>query len=178
MTAVLDTRPGVLLVVAVVTWAAIIFLVLVIANLNIRLRRLERQRIEPEEPRRERHEPPYAALLGRDLAALTGEPGVRALIVLSLTCRSCRRLLTELATAGPPAVPIALAWADGRPGEPPPTGFPVLADGSRISADLGLRVTPFALVAGDDGRVGWAGPVVDLTTLMTRIPGRPAVSAS
>ena len=39
MTGVLDTRAGALLAVAVVTWAVIVALVLVIANLNVRLRR-------------------------------------------------------------------------------------------------------------------------------------------
>jgi hypothetical protein len=177
MTAVLDTRPGVLLAVTVVTWAVIVALVLIIANLNVRLRRLERQRTESSETRRDRHELAYAALLGRDLATVTGEPGARALIVLSLTCRSCRRLLAELAEHGRPA-PIALAWADGRPGEPPPPGFPVVADGPRISAELGVRVTPFGLVAGGDGRIAWAGPVTDLTALIARIPQQPAVPAS
>ena len=178
MTGVLDTRAGALLAVAVVTWVVIVALVLVIANLNVRLRRLELLGTGSGESRRDRREPAYAALLGRDLEALTGEPGVRCLVVLSLTCRSCRRLLAELAERGQPTAPVALAWADGRPGEPTPPGFPVLADGPRISADLGVRVTPFALVAGDGGRVAWAGPVTDLGALFTRIDHRPAVRAS
>jgi hypothetical protein len=62
------------------------------------------------------------------------------------------------------------------PGGPPPPGITVLADGPRISAELGVRVTPFALVAGDDGKVGWAGPVTDLQTLAARIgPPVPAL---
>lgn len=172
----LDARSGVLLAVVVLTWLVLTALLLVIANLNARLRRLERQRDAPGEPPRSPHEPPYAALLGRDLGVLTGEPA-RVLIVLSQSCRSCRRLLTELAEPGriDPAVPVALAWTDGRPGGSPPPGVTVLADGPGISAELGLRVTPFALVSGDDGTVAWAGPVTDLTTLTARIRPQPTV---
>jgi hypothetical protein len=180
VTAGLDTRPDLLLAFGVVTWAVIVALVLVIANLNLRLRRLERLRGEPDGQAHGSAAPAYGALVGRELVALTGDPATRALIVLSQSCRSCRRLLAELAVPGrvDPTVPVALAWADGMPGEPPPAGLPLIADGPRIAAELGVRVTPFALVAGEDGVVAWAGPVTDLPSLLARVGSRPTVPAT
>jgi hypothetical protein len=161
----LDARPGLVLTALVVTWVAVALLVLMVAHLHTRLGRLERA--GAARPAARPDDAPFAALLGRPMTDLTGGPAPRVLLVLSSSCRSCRRLLADL---GEPdwTVPTALAWADGSPGTPVGRHVEVLPDGPRISSALGVRVTPFGLVAGDDGRIVWAGPVTGLPALAAR----------
>lgn len=169
--AALDARSGVVLAALVVTWVAVALLVLMVAALHARLRRLEQNGPAPAADR-PLDDPPYAALRGRAMTDLippgsTGAVAPQVLLVLSSGCRSCRRLLADLEDPGW-TVPTALAFADGTPGGPTGPHVTVLTDGPRTAAALGVRVTPFGLVAGDDGRITWAGPVTGLPALAER----------
>ena len=63
--------------------------------------------------------------------------------------------------------PLAIAWTDHAPSPLPtlPTGTIVLDDGPGVSAALGIRATPFALVAGENGTVVKASPINSLTSI-------------
>lgn len=175
-----QSQAGAALAALVVTWVAIVLLVLVVAHLHARLRQLE------QADRTSQHggpnggglrEPPYAGLLGRSLADLVGvSPAPRVLLVLTASCTSCRRLLADLADPSW-SVPTVLAWADGTPGGDLPV--PVLPDGPRLAAALGVRVTPFGVVSDDGGHIIWAGPVTSLKTLAGRVrPVRDRITAT
>lgn len=146
-----------------VTWVAVALLVLVVANLHIRLRRLEQGAPEGQKAA------PYGHLLGRDVEEVVGAAaaGTRPRVVLfvSSSCGSCARLLAEL-TSPSWEVPTALVWTDApRPPERVPAGAVVVADGPRVSAEAGVRVTPFGLLVDEAGRVVQAGPVTSLQVL-------------
>ena len=147
-----------------VTWVAVAALVIVAGNLHARLRRLEQAGVSARPA-------PYGHLLGRRIAdLLAGEPvAPRVLLFLSPDCPSCARLLDELA-APSRSGPAAIAWTGDEPPPRPPA--PVVAHGARLAAELGIRVTPFALVAGEDGRVVSAGPVSSLRALGAVAIGR------
>lgn len=147
-----------------VTWVAVVLLIILVANLHARLRRLERAGAGAD-PR----PVPYGHLLGRrvqdivDTAPVGGLP--RVLFFLSSNCASCARLLKEI---GSPSwtVPSAIVWTDDAPpAQPSPERTPVLDYGPKLSAQLGIRVMPFALVTDGDGRVVKAGPVTSLSAL-------------
>ena len=145
-----------------VTWIAVALLVVVAGNLHVRLRRLEHAG-------RDSRPAPYGHLLGRNLAdILDGAPGTtppRVLFFLSRDCSSCSRLLEELASASW-TIASAIVWTDDDPpAQPPPAHIPILAYGSKLGADLGIGVKPFALIADADGRVVKAGPVSSLRSL-------------
>ncbi|MGH2941846.1 MAG: hypothetical protein ACRDLN_03585 [Solirubrobacteraceae bacterium] len=144
-----------------VTWVAVAALVVVVGGLHARLRRLEHVG-------RDARPAPYGHLLGRDLREVLGlEPGAtapRVLFFLSSNCSSCARLLEELASPSW-TVPSAIVWTDGTPPAQPPPGSSILASSPQLGAELGIRVKPFALVAGVDGRVVKAGPVANLHSL-------------
>lgn len=147
----LATRASFVLAALVVSWAAVALLALVAANLHLRLVRLERAAPGAASART-----PFGHLLGRDLAAALGgvAPGTRFAVVLSADCATCDRVLARLRdTAG--GLPLALVWRYGAPSPLPPlpAGARVVADGREVSRALGVRVTPFALVAGADGRI-------------------------
>jgi hypothetical protein len=168
-----ESRAGAALAALVLTWVAVALLVLLVANLHSRLRRLESARSDGAPPAAGgAAATPYGGLVGRSLAELLGDrvdPRTRVLLVLSAGCASCRRLLAELAEPSY-TIPTAVAWT-----VPPPetvVDAPVVPDGAQVAAALGVRVTPFGLVAGDDGRIIWAGPVTGLSTLAAR--ARPA----
>jgi hypothetical protein len=145
-----------------VTWIAVVFLLILVANLHARLRRLEHASAASRPV-------PYGHLLGRkvqdivDTASISRLP--RVLFFLSSNCSSCARLLSEIASPSW-TVPSAIVWADDSPPEqPPPERTPVLGYGPKLSDELGIRVMPFALVADADGRVVKAGPVGSLSAL-------------
>jgi hypothetical protein len=144
-----------------VTWVAVVLLVVVVGNLHARLRRLEHAG-------RDARPAPYSHLLGRNLQDILGQvPGTtppRALFFLSSNCPSCSRLLEELASQSW-TIPSAIIWTEGSPPTPPPPDIPILGHDSTLSAELGIRVKPFALIAGVDGRVVKAGPVSSLSSL-------------
>jgi hypothetical protein len=48
---------------------------------------------------------------------------------------------------------------------PLPANVTALREGARLSAELGVRVTPFALVANADGQIIQAGPLNHLKSL-------------
>lgn len=175
-----ESQAGAAFAALVVTWVAIVLLVLVVAHLHARLRRLEQaDRAAPAggPDTAGLRAPPYAGLVGRSLADLVGESRVpRVLLVLSASCTNCRRLLADLADPSW-SIPTALAWTDGTPGGDLPV--PALPDGPRVAAALGVRVTPFGLVSDDDGYIVWAGPVAGLNTLADRVrPARTRIPAT
>jgi hypothetical protein len=159
----LNSRASFELAAFVVTWIAIALLVLVVVNLHTRVLRLERERgtSPPVQP--------YSHLLGKkiedvvDFTAGDGQP--RLLLFISSSCGSCRRVLDEL-TSPSWTVPTALVWTDEPLATTPrPDGAIVVEDGPRISADLGIRVTPFGVVADETGRVVQATPINSLRSL-------------
>jgi hypothetical protein len=145
------------------SWTAIAVLVLVTVNLHARLRRLERARGAEGVPQ------PFARLVGRPLDAAAAAPTVpppHAVLFLSSACPACTRILEELRRDAWDA-PLALAWIDG-PASPPPPLPPtvaVLADGERLSAELGIRVAPFAVLVDPNGLIERAAPVGSLAAL-------------
>ncbi|HEX8597701.1 MAG TPA: hypothetical protein VF952_04210 [Chloroflexia bacterium] len=160
----LDSRSSFAFAALFVTWVAVLLLMLVIGNLHSRLQRLERAASVSKE------NTPYANLLGRRLQDLLGESPVvpRVLVFLSSNCTSCARVLNELQHLHLPSnAPLAVAWVDQLPSPAPdiPSNATVLHAGPQISTELGIRVTPFALVAGADGRVLKATPINSLDSL-------------
>jgi hypothetical protein len=158
----LDTRSSFVIAALFVSWIAVALLMLVVGNLHVRLQRLEQLNAAPKEAM------PYGQMLGRRLHDLVAGPvpvpGV--LLFLSTNCSSCKRVLDELGAPGRSA-PVTIAWIDQTPA--PTTAAPpntiVLAEGPQISAALGIRVTPFVVVSGEDGRVIKATPVSSLSSL-------------
>jgi hypothetical protein len=164
-----ESQPGAAFAALVVTWVAVVLLMLVVAHLHARLRRLEQVAQVPHGTGLDTvglRAQPYAGLVGRSLADFIGQsPVPRVLLVLSADCASCRRLLADLADPSW-SIPTVLAWADGTPSGDLPV--PALPDGPRVTAALGVRVTPFGLVSDDDGHIVWTGPVTSLNTLADR----------
>ncbi|MEM9557471.1 MAG: hypothetical protein AAGC60_24645 [Acidobacteriota bacterium] len=159
MIALLDLRSSFTLASLVVTWLAIVGLTLIVINLHVRMRRLERQA-----PHADGVEA-YGRLVGRSLRELLGGEAPRLLLVLSRACPSCERLLDELRTRAD-AVTAAVAWTDGPPeGVELPSSVVRRADGDRVAAALGVRVTPFAVVTDADGRIVRAAPVNQLPAI-------------
>lgn len=151
-----------------VSWVAVALLALTVGNLLRRVQRLEASlSASPGTP--------YAHLVGRSLREFVGEhvPSPCVVLFLSAGCKSCRSVLGELPRLSP-AVPLAVAWTDAAPLPPPPLppGTIVLGYGPQASAALGIRVTPFALVAGDDGRVARAAPVNSLNSISNLVDAR------
>lgn len=144
-----------------VTWVAVALLVIVVGGLHARIRRLEHAGAASRPT-------PYSPLLGRDLKDLVGTAEIgeppRVLLFLSSDCSSCARLLSEIESPSW-TVRTAIVWTDDNPRSPSPDGTTVLDHGAELSAQLGIRVTPFALVADPAGRVVKAGPVASLRSL-------------
>lgn len=166
----LDSRASFELAAFLISWIAVALLMFVVMNLYTRVSRLERERgtAAPVQP--------YSHLLGRSVAELidlpTGAGQPSLLLFLSPNCGSCRRILEQLDSPSW-SMPTALVWTQ----EPPenlarPDGAVSVPGGPRISADLGIRVTPFALVLDETGRTVQASPVNDLDSL------RPAEGVS
>jgi len=161
----LDVRSNFVVAAMFVSWVAVALLVLVVGNLHRRLQRLESSLSISAGA-------PYAHLLGHRLWGALGETGPSpcVLIFLSANCAACRRVLGELPSLTFSA-PLAIAWTDHPPSPPPalPPGTIVLDNGPQASTALGIRVTPFALVADEDGRVVKALPVNSLSTISTLV---------
>ncbi|HWC28316.1 MAG TPA: hypothetical protein VG474_17125 [Solirubrobacteraceae bacterium] len=157
----LDSRASFELAAFFVSWVAVALLVVVVGSLHARVRRLEHAGPDARPA-------PYSHLLGRNIRDILGaEPGAaapRVLFFLSSNCSSCARLLEELASPSW-TIPSAIVWTDGTPPAQPPRGSPIIASGPKLAAELGIRVKPFALVAGIDGRVVKAAPVANLHSL-------------
>lgn len=165
----LDMRSNFVFAALLVTWVAVALLVLVVGNLYVRLQRLELARPAPKEG------VPYGQLIGRELRGLLGEalPSPCVFLFLSANCKSCARVLGELPSlsSGPS---LAVTWVDHTPSPPPtlPPGTIVLDEGPKVSAALGIRVTPFALVTGEEGKVVQASPVNSLSSLSSLLDRR------
>lgn len=165
MAELFDSRASFYLAALVVTWAAMTILTLIAVNLHVRLQRLERSDPATQAPQ------PYGRFLGMPVReVLGGDPSIedapRLLLFLSNDCPACERLLEELAT-GAWSAPAALMWTDAIPAlqERLPQNTTLVADGPQISARLGIRVTPFAMVADDDERIVGAAPINRLPSL-------------
>lgn len=149
---VLDTRASFELAALVVTWAAVVALALVAAHLHVRLRRLEEgAAAAPGRPEA------FGRLVGERTEGLAGD-GERLVLFVSSDGRSCDAVLRSL-HENPPAIPLAVAWTDG-PADASmlPQAARLLEAGSALADELGIRVTPFALVVAADGTVLRAGP--------------------
>lgn len=165
----LTARSGLVSAAFFVTWATVVLLVLLVTSLHVRLRRLERNAGSPGA------DTPYSHLLGTKVDSLAGR--ARLLLFVSAGCGTCRRLVEEI-TSPAWTVPVALLGTDHTPVAAADGDLvTVLDDGPRISAQLGIRVTPFALVADEAGRVVRAGPISNLQSLgdldgFSRVPAR------
>jgi hypothetical protein len=156
----------------VVTWIALVLLTLVIVNLYARLLRMEQARGSSPATT------PYSHLIGKPIediigiAPADGQPQV--LLFVSSGCGSCRKLLEELASPSW-TVPTALLWTDAAPATAvtPPRTI-ALDNGAKISAELGIRVTPFGLVTDEAGQVVQAMPINSLRSLSSLNGRRPA----
>lgn len=168
----LDIRPSFELAAWFVTWAAVALLAVVAASLHARLRRLERGDSGREASL------PFGQLAGRPFA--TGmTPSPRAVLVLSAGCAACARILEE-AERVQLEEPLALVWTGGAPPPAIPAGMALLQDGARQAAELGIRVTPFALLLDGNGAIVRAAPVGTLEALckVTGLSVRPAAVES
>lgn len=170
LTAMLDFRSIFILAALFVSWVAVVLLVLVVGNLHVRLQRLEYSSAVPKAAT------PFGHLLGSRLHDLLGEqvpiPGM--FVFLSANCTSCMRVLDELKSLSSTA-PVAIAWTDQMPTPLPefPPNIVVLDEGAKVSKTLGIRITPFAVVTGEDGRVVKAAPINSLSSLSDLAVGSP-----
>jgi hypothetical protein len=154
-----DARSSFVLAALVTTWAAFVLLALIAGNLHARLTRLE------EAQRMARSTNAYGHLIGRPVpVAGTDRPEI--VLVLSSDCTSCERILDELWEPSMRSrLRAAIVWKDGGSKRELPEGVNELAGGVRLVADLGIGVTPFALVLDAEGIVVKAGPVASLSAL-------------
>ena len=158
---VLDSKSTFMLAAMFVSWVAVALLALVAGNLHRRLQRVEGSLSVNLAA-------PYSGLLGKALRESLGEtiPAPCVLVFLSANCQACRRVLGDLPGLSL-STPLAIAWTDQAPSPLPalPRGTIVLDDGPKVSAALGIRATPFALVAGENGTVVKASPINSLTSI-------------
>ena len=161
---ILDTRSSFDVAVVLISWVAVVLLGLVAANLHIRLQRLERAEWAPSGTT------PYRRWLGQHWRDVLGDLDLpeppRHVLFLSSSCAACARVVDELESGGGRR-PTVLVWTDRAP-----TGLVgrgesavVLELGPEPGVRLGVRVTPFALVLDDDGRIVKASPFNSLEAL-------------
>jgi hypothetical protein len=170
---VLDSRAAFMLSALVVTWVAFGLLALVAGHLHVRLRRLER-RGAGAAPSAQASS--FARLVGGDATALFGRDtdGTRVYLLLSSACHSCARILDELANGGL-AARTTVAWTDGPPGRVPvlPGNVAVLDGGPDLARRVGVRVTPFVVLADDHGTITNARPVTSIAELTPELRADP-----
>jgi hypothetical protein len=167
---ILNARVSFEAAVMFVTWAAVAFLSIIIMHLHLRLRRLESASASSAGAR------PYGRFAGGRLdellagAAYAVRP--RMVVALSKECSACERVLGEIAS---PlwAIPTLIVWTDQMPVAVPalPASVIVAPDGPALAAKLGIRITPFALWADDDGVIVKASPVNSLSSLGVPLNG-------
>ena len=157
----LGSKSSFILAAMFVSWVAVALLTLVVGNLHRRLQRIEGSLSVNLAA-------PYSGLLGKALSESLGEsiPAPCVLVFLSANCQACRRVLGDLPGLAL-STPLAIAWTDQAPSPLPtlPPGAIVIDDGPKVSAALGIRATPFALVAGENGTVVKASPINSLTSI-------------
>lgn len=157
----LESKSSFMLAAMFVSWVAVALLALIAANLHRRLHRVEAALTVNAKT-------PYAGLLGKALRESLDQavPAPCVLVFLSANCKACQRVLGDLPTLSL-STPLAIAWTDQAPSPLPalPLGTIVLDDGPKVSAALGIRATPFALVAGENGTVVKASPVNSLNSI-------------
>lgn len=171
--ALLSSRASFVLAALVVTWAAILCLAVIAGHLHARLQRLERAAAASTT----RAAAPYGELIGMrldELGDLLGDalrhagtaagPVPRLVLFVSSTCRVCANLLDELKTPAWTRLPSAIVLTDRD-------------NGPALSAKLGIRVTPFALLAAADGTVVHAAPVNTLRSLEALLRAAPSASS-
>jgi hypothetical protein len=175
LSSILDSRASFELAALFVTWVAVAFLGLIAVSLHTRLQHLERADLERKEAA------PFKHLLGKTVEEVLNGfallPQPRLILFLSSSCQACERLLAEL-RAPDWSTPSAIVWTDPAAGqfrELPPHAR-LVPDGPRISAALGIRVTPFALVAGEGGTIERASAVNSLDTLNSAMQHSRGVS--
>jgi hypothetical protein len=170
----LTSRASFELAALAVTWVAVLFLAIVAAHLHARVQQLERAAGPARQPK------PYAALLGQHVSELLGDaamqPAPRVVLFLSATCKACAHLLEELGGSTWARLPSAIVWTDRPPSAAAhqPARAHVVDEGPRVSGRLGVRVTPFALLAAADGTVIHAGPLRSLEALLRVAPDAPS----
>lgn len=162
----LDARSSFELAVFFITWVALAGLALIGLQLHFRLRRVEQgvaQGAEPAGP-----PAPYAHLLGRSMGDRLESPDgalPRLLLFLSSACPTCSRILQELSDPTW-SRSAAVAFTDEPPSSPElPEDTRLLDRGRELSEELGISVTPFALVLDSRGRTVRAAPITRLSSL-------------
>ena len=141
------------------SWAAIILLALIAANLHARVANLERAARVADSPRNA-----YSHLLGRGLGAFA-PPSTEVVLILSRDCPACEGVVRQL-QGGEWRRRSIVAWKGGENPEVDLPGFvEQSALGSRLSEELGINVSPFALELDHEGRVIGAGPVNSLNDI-------------
>jgi hypothetical protein len=172
----LTSRASFVLAALAVTWVAVLLLAIVAGHLHARLQRLERAGASTRQTR------PYSELVGRRMGDLLGETDPhsppRVVLFLSAACRACANLLEELSGPTWARLPSAIVWTDRQPELAPatPGRAHIVVDGPTVSARLGIRVTPFALLSAPDGTVLHAGPLNTLRSLDALLRTAPAAS--
>lgn len=160
MTVWLDLRSSFELAAFFVTWAAVAALAVTALQLHLRLKRFEAG--QAARPVKDGPPAPYSHLLGADVGGRL-PAGVRLLLFVSAACPACARVLDEL-SARP--LPAALAFTDAStPAGDLPPGTRLVEAGPALAGELGVRVTPFALVLDERGRAVEARPVTRLSSL-------------
>jgi hypothetical protein len=167
---IFDARVSFEAAVVFVTWAAVAFVSVIVMHLHLRLQRLERAGAPRAGTR------PYGHLAGSHLdevlegAACAVRP--RLVVALSGACESCERVLAEIAS---PlwTVPTLLMWTDHAPPALPVLSAHVMVapNGPALATRLGIRITPFALWADNDGVIVKAAPVNSLNSLGVPLNG-------
>jgi hypothetical protein len=151
-----------------VTWAAVAFLTIIVMHLHLRLQRLERMTAARPDGKA------YSNFTGRHLDELIADAALqvrpRIVVALSGSCASCERVLNEIAS---PVwtLPTLIVWTDhAKPAMPPlPSTVMIAANGPALATRLGIRITPFALWADNNGVITKASPVNSLSS-----PGVPS----
>jgi hypothetical protein len=178
LASILDSKASFTITALVVTWVGFALLTLMVLGLHAQLRRLARSAPAPPATTS------YGRLSERRLSDVLESNGVgpppRVLLFVSTGCRSCARVLADVAAPSWTA-PTTVLFTDGV-AEPPvqlPPHVGVVDDGGAVSSSLGIGVTPFVIVVGKDGRVLKASPVNSLETIAPLIdsppnPARPA----
>ena len=158
---ILNGRIGFEAAVWIVTWAAVLMLALIAANLHARLRSLEAANLS------ERKQSAYRRLIGGRLQGIDDDDASpRLWLLLSSNCSSCLTIIESLETVSW-RLPITVAWtgkSDDRPRLP--NDVRVIEDGGEVAKRLNVQVTPFAFYVGAGGFIERAFPVSSIEPIL------------